>query len=132
MTKKQTKQANEVVDQIQDQEQSISFDELLNKQGGFVDTTPVKKVVKWNQGKDKNFNFDVYVRKQSFKVFSKFLDRNAVENDMLLGAQMISSCLSKDPEGKEDLMSYEKACKLHPQLAILLIQAIDEVNSKKN
>lgn len=124
-----TEAVEEAVEEVVEQ---FSFKQVLD-QGGLVDSKPVRKKVQWERPSDnKKLEFFVFIRKQSFKVFSKFIDKSVVENDMLLGAQMISACLSTDASGKTDLLSYEKACELHPSLAIALINVIHDVNSKKN
>lgn len=110
--------------------------ETIKKKGGIVDSKPVRKKIVWRQAYQNDdggievdeYDAYVFVRRQSFKVFSKFLKHsdNYDENCVL-----VAECIAKDETGKENLFTLEQAEDIETSLLSALVVAINEVNVKK-
>lgn len=104
----------------------------LQKSGSFAPRLPVKKLVKWTDtNTDEEFEAYVFVRRQSYKTFSVFVEDNKNVADKLKTALMISKCLASDETGQKDLFTYEQVCDLEFHITVALLEAINEVNYKK-
>lgn len=126
---------NEEVQQQEEDQQDIvlSFDKLVKQTEAFVDTMPVKKEIVWKRKDEdgtKKFRFTVYVRRQNFAIFSNFIAAAQSTSDQ--SCKILVECLAKDEKGKQNLLTFEEAKNLNTELAILLLNAINEVNTKKN
>lgn len=113
--------------------QEVSFDQLIKKQKVFVDRKPVKREIVWEQqdedGKTEKIKFNVFVRRQNFATFSNYLSN---PNDQKNNSRLIAESLAKDEKGEKNLLTLQQVESLHPMLAILFLNAINEVNTKKN
>lgn len=130
--KKETKEVQEKDTQDKIENISLSFEELIKKDDVFIDSRPVKKEIVWKrQDTDgsKQFRFNVFIRRQNFAIFSNFLEHSTNSHQ---SCKLLVECLAKDEKGKENLLTFEQAKDLHPELAILFLNAIHEVNTKKN
>lgn len=111
----------------------VSFDQLIKKQKVFVDRKPVKREIVWEQqdedGKTEKIKFNVFVRRQNFATFSNYLSN---PNDQKNNSRLIAESLAKDEKGEKNLLTLQQVESLHPMLAILFLNAINEVNTKKN
>ncbi|WP_302553757.1 phage tail assembly chaperone family protein, TAC [Comamonas kerstersii] len=100
----------------------------LQAMGGFVDTEPVKKQVRWKMG-GKEHTATVHVVRQPFGVVESVLSGAA--EDRSHGAQLISMCIRLGEDASEQL-TYEQAYNLHPAVAWAFVGVINEVNTPKH
>lgn len=100
----------------------------LQDLGGFVDSTPVKKRIKWKSNSGQEHSGDVFVVQQPYGAVEVALMGG--DKDRVQGAQLISLCIRLGPDGSEK-MSYEQAYALHPALAWAFVGAINEVHAPK-
>lgn len=101
----------------------ISIEEL-QQHGGFIDDAPVKKTIKWKPPGGTQITADILVVRQPYGSIEKVIGGDI---DRSRGAQMISLSVRLGAEGKEQL-TYEQAYNLHPGLALVMVNAINEVH----
>lgn len=103
----------------------------LRAKGAFVKTGLVEKRIEWTDHVDEEtgepdpINFTVQIRRQSFGIVNRALS-SGVD---VAAATFISECVVFD--GNE-VLSPAEVFGLHPTLAQLLIQAINEVNRPRD
>lgn len=103
----------------------------LQDMGAFVGA-PVKKSIKWKsrdaQGKEQEFEGDVYIRHNSCETFERDI-ANRQEGKGIVAGKIAANVCTKD--GKP-LVTQEQAETLCEELTAALVNAIWEVNSPKN
>ena len=130
---KTTEETKEILEVVPEKKEIkiFSVSDLKNS-GAFVDRKPVLREVSWtNPETDEEFNFNVFVRRQSYKTFSVFIDKADYVKDKDKTCLMVSRCLAKDETGEKDLLTYEEVSDLDFNLVIAFVNAIYEVNNKK-
>jgi hypothetical protein len=104
----------------------MKLSDLVNA-GAFVSEVPIKKTVIWKhedkEGKPVEHTFDVYVRKQSFGSIEVIY---GTETDRSKMSKYISESIC-DEKGSP-VIPYERANALEPDLGMLLIGVINDVN----
>lgn len=100
----------------------------LQEKGGFVDTEPVKKELKWKDANGVEHTGSVFVVRQPFGAVDQAL---ANKVDRSQGAKLISLCIRLGDDASGTL-TYDQAYSLHPSLAWAFVGAINEVNTPKH
>lgn len=108
---------------------SVSANDFFkkNRSTAFVSQKTVKKTITWKDAEGEETDFDVFVRKHSFSVFSKLIQKQDGDDPSI--ANIVCTSLAKSENSKEDLLSYQEACSLDAGLGLALLNAVNDVNS---
>lgn len=104
--------------------------EELQAMGGFVDTTPVPKEIKWKGPDGQDFKAQVHIVRQPFGVVENAFANQGDGADRSHGARMIHLAVRFGKDASEQL-TYEQAYNLHPGLAWALVAAFNNVHVPK-
>ncbi|CAK9889207.1 phage tail assembly chaperone family protein, TAC [Pseudomonas fluorescens] len=104
--------------------------EQLKKKGGVVADALVAKKVEWKHvdetGKEVTDKFTVHVRRHAFGAME--LMHAGGEAERFKNARYLSASIMLGTDGGEEL-PFEDAVNLDPDLGILLLKAVNEVNN---
>lgn len=103
----------------------------LKKNGGIVPVAPVEKEVTWTRtddsGEEVSDTFTIHVRRRSYGSIEKIITAGLSDSERSRSAMFISESLLLGEDGCQQI-SYEDAYQLHPTLAAVFVNAINEVN----
>lgn len=102
----------------------------LREIGGIVPAAPVRREVSWTRraesGEEVTDTFTVFIRKHSCATVERISDARH-DQDRSAVALILSESVRLGEDGSESL-SYELALELDPQLARILVDAVNDVN----
>lgn len=107
----------------------------LQKLGAFVSKEPVKKSVTWvrkgEDGADLSDTFDVHIKRRSYGDLERFLLVDEAD-ERSKTARFISESILLGEGDAQTSFSYEQAYQLEVSLALVLMEAANDVNGKVN
>lgn len=102
----------------------------LKQKGGVISGALVAKDLEWkhlnDKGKEVTDKFKVHVRRHAFGVMEQMF--NGGDADKFRNARYLAASICLGAEGEEEL-PFEDAVNLDPNLGVLMLQAVNEVNS---